>query len=733
MGRPEDQNQRAVSTASPAPLGVSADLVPFPVPLPSASILSLGPTLEDVDRDEEGDIDRQGEGLPSYEFALNTEIDAAQGDEETPTTGGETSALPESIAPAVVDEKRRLDEQDREESTHSERREPSRLLPPIPFPQPEPSGSSAPQALPPSYDVASPSISSSAASVPTPRVPVPHRPTAVIATRLPSTSLLRLDYGSASLPHSDQTTTCVLPLLSGRLVILGTAGGLRLLNTEDESSPITVIWKGLAVWEIRILQKMNQDQDQEDDGDGDVQRGNPVRGSVMVLCGGIEDPNKPGKPKKGTGAEVRVYKLENLTSLAQWSSIQHPSYTGIDLAPAPALRGAGKGKGKEGIEWIKFGSHGLNLGPSPTSLRTLSLTDPPVPPRSDPNSNSLPLSWTKDHFVLPSTASTSSSASSSSSDGLTTAIFTSPERLFVAIATTTHIIIHGGFPTVGDPASCTFTASRSFYLPVPPSYVSFLRLPSTNISPNTPSRSLTTPLTTTTNRDDAESVFEYEDYASSIYNGRTPSMTSSSTDPPSIGEEEGEDGKPAELGLYVSFGSRACLIRITDSTVLDFKLGKSGSGGKGDWGAFETLLLEGGGEVYVMTRGKETFLFAAPFEIPSNCNTPLAQVLWPEAPLSISASVDYTPSPSSTSASAGREDVDVQLIATSFTGNIHVQHLTFSGTARGSKTKPFASTKIGGGVKILQGDKSDRGCYLGYKKGTKDWRIVRLEKDRSGR
>ncbi|KAK8846805.1 hypothetical protein IAR55_005893 [Kwoniella newhampshirensis] len=47
----------------------------------------------------------------------------------------------------------------------------------------------------------------------------------------------------------------------------------------------------------------------------------------------------------------------------------------------------------------------------------------------------------------------------------------------------------------------------------------------------------------------------------------------------------------------------------------------------------------------------ETFLFAAPFEIPSQSNDRLAQILWPEAPTSMSASVNYTQSATSTSAS----------------------------------------------------------------------------------
>ncbi|WVQ84090.1 hypothetical protein IAT38_006235 [Cryptococcus sp. DSM 104549] len=735
--------------------------------------------------------DGEPEGLPSYEQSLGPEV--GNGDGEGEGSGG----LARFGRWRGWVEKRALE---RFNDTDREARRAARRQIPPPEPSPVP--------LPPSYDSSNPTPSSS--SQPPLPDPYAHLPLAARPTPLPNTSLLSLAYGSPFIPHASAPITCALPLLAGRLVLLGTEAGLRILNTDEEDAPAKGVWWGLPVWEIHILHLAPPNG------------GSTPRGTVLLLCGGAPDSSHPGRPKRGSGAHVRLYKLESLVSLARWSALQAKGYAGLDMSSGSggggggsggggggagglgrmgslsglgSFRGKGKGKGRMGSdEWTMVDRWSLNSSTNATSqASTSSPSSSPTPSGED-----LPRLWAADHTYLRTPSSTTQGPSSSkpSSDCLTTAVFRNQHRIFLAVGTGTQVVVHAGIPPDPDqPGSsegdgCRFTGARTLYLPAPPVHLAFLQLPGNDLTPDD-SSSAPGGYAGAEEEDDTTSLFEYDDLPtprsrsdtsheplrarSSSYSSRSSYARGA---PPPLAEA-GQSGSPS-LGLFVSFGSRACLIRVVDSAVLDFKLrsgtgsggggggglgglGGDGGAGKGDWGALETLVLPGGGvdgggeggEVYVMTRGKETFLFAAPFEIPSHFNTPLAQVLWPESPFSLSASL-FSSSPSSPSSSrttntadAAGEDITIQLIATSFTGNLHVQQLTFSagpgGGAGAGRAKPFGSQRVGEGARIVgvghggvgvgvgvggEGGEEGGGCFVMYKKAMRDWRVVKIERAR---
>ncbi|WWC59252.1 uncharacterized protein I303_101802 [Kwoniella dejecticola CBS 10117] len=607
---------------------------------------------------------------------------------------------------------------------------------------------------PPSYDSTLPPSAQASTSSSSSRA-TRYLPAGAQPTLLSTSSLLRLDYGSSTETHSGHAITCAYPL-NGSLVLLGTSNGLKVLNTDEMDRASRDIWVGLPVWEMHPLSHHASG-----------------KGYLILLVGGTEDPNKnvSPKPKKNSGTQVRIYNLRSLISLVKYSAIQLDSYTGIDLAQEKAKAQKGKKKGKE-VEWIM-----VDRSKSISSLSSQQRQQQQQAVHQ--NKEELLKSWCEDYTFL---SSPKHSSSSSQGDNLLINTYMSPSKIFVAVGTSNNVIIHGAFPNVTSNSGLNagegegeqeirFTASRQFYLPAQPTHISFLQLPS---NPDLPT-SLTQGRSQSSRHvaeDDTSSLFSYDDGASIYTRGSGDSGQTISPPPPQFNDTSSSNGPSnaaPSLGLYVSFGSKACLIRVSDSTVLDLKLKKSSpspssfGGNKGDWGGMETLTLQGGGEVYVITRGKETFLFSAPFDIPSQSNTPLYTVLWPESPSSISASIEYTSASASRSNGDGQvgetqqgEDVRIRLISTSFTGNLHVQHLTFSTAASserrssGIKCKPFGSTSLGTFARVIkttsnasdpqpqapgQGDGPNTehgekdGCWIRYRKKEGDWRVIKLEKE----
>ncbi|WWC67742.1 uncharacterized protein I206_101654 [Kwoniella pini CBS 10737] len=448
-------------------------------------------------------------------------------------------------------------------------------------------------------------------------------------TLLCDSSLLRLDYGSSIESQSSHPINCVYPL-NESLVLLGTSHGLKVLNMDDKDKSCRNIWVGLPVWEIHALSHQSSG-----------------KRYLILLVGGIEESTKDlnPKPKKNSGTQVRIYNSKSLISLAKYSSIQVDTYIGIDLSQAKSAKG--KKKSKQ-IEWIMID-------------RSSSISSNTSQPQNvHKNIEELAKSWSEDYTCL-------SSNDNSQGDNLLIQTYISPLRIFVAIGKSNNITIHGAFPNSID-EEIRFSVSRQFYLPAQPIYISFLQLPFTPNS-SLPSSDSQRHLID----DETSSLFSYDDSASTCT--RVIGIGENLTTSPRIDGQCSlcsENHSTHSLGLYISFGSKACLIRIKDSTVLDFKL-KQSSNNRSDWSKFETLKLKDGIEIYVITRGKETFLFSAPFQIPSQSNIPLHTILWPESPSSISAITENSSEKINQEENESESDIiNIRLISTSFTGNLHV-------------------------------------------------------------
>ncbi|TYJ52687.1 hypothetical protein B9479_006693 [Cryptococcus floricola] len=459
--------------------------------------------------------------------------------------------------------------------------------------------SASPVPLPPSYDATFPYPS-----------PVQYPP-ASNPSPLENTPFTSVSFGSPFIRHSAASITCSLPVLGGRLLLYGTAEGLMVLDSDEEEAPAKMIWSGLPVWQIEIISSRQSPSS------------STPKGSILLFCGGNEDSAKLGHPKKGSGTEIRVYSLASLISLARWSALQQPGYQGRDMAP----------EGSRAKEWTMVDQ--VSIHP---------LSDRQAPSASAGGQTDLPKAWSGDYTVLQrSTASEKignrrrsgsvGNVAVRSQDILCTVVWRDEGRVYVASGMTSQAVVHEG--TVDQDGMTTFIRKKSLALPAAPVWMGFMKLPENGFMP---SRAESIDLA-----DDASSVFEYDRPPSSL--SRTSSSYSSMRSRQSLsrsGSRAPSVKDNLNLGLYVSFGQKACLIGVSDAVVLGIKSRGHDGDGMGEWGPLKRLVLPDGGlrgeagEVYAITRGRETCLFASPFEVPSHLNSPMEAVLWPEIPTSIS-------------------------------------------------------------------------------------------------
>jgi hypothetical protein len=356
-------------------------------------------------------------------------------------------------------------------------------------------------------------------------------------TPLGHTGFVREDFGRQFVPHSNESITCALPLMAGTLILFGTTSGLKVLSTFREAA-VRNIWTGLAVWDIRVLRITEEE-------------GKTPKGSVLVLCGGVEDPNSPGKPKvKGGEVEARVWKLGSLASLGRWSATLGDQWEGLDLTPPK--KGKGKGKEKSTTPIVS----GSRLRGDGSSTRPISQEE-----------LDLAKEWTAAHVSLPTSTSTKPA------DIISVATRTDEPEIFVAIATPSHVLLHIG---QSSSSGFSFRMCKVFYLPFAPSRIGLLELGRNVIAPP--------------NRGESRGL----------------SMDDKNQDLPRR--------EPGVLGVYVSFGNRACVIRTDNSAVVDFKppSGRGDMKGGGEWGEMQAFMV-GGTEMYLFTRGSETLVYPVGF------------------------------------------------------------------------------------------------------------------------
>lgn len=165
------------------------------------------------------------------------------------------------------------------------------------------------------------------------------------------------------------------------------------------------------------------------------------RGTVLVLCGGVEDGTS-SRPKRD--AECRLYKLESLTSLAQWAAHQY-GYGGIDLLPKKD-----KGKG------IASSFRSLSRGSSSSSTKPAGTVDP--------EGINLARRWAAEYTVLP--------VGDRAVLGMAT--HTTKTEMAIALATPDSVVLHLG--KVTSTGSFSFAPAKAFYVPFPPKTISIVEL-----------------------------------------------------------------------------------------------------------------------------------------------------------------------------------------------------------------------------------------------------------------
>ncbi|WVQ76792.1 hypothetical protein IAR50_006466 [Cryptococcus sp. DSM 104548] len=548
--------------------------------------------------------------------------------------------------------------------------------------------------LPPSYD----------ATFPSPP-PVQYSP-AARPSPIEHTPFTSISFGSPFIRHASSSITCSLPVLGRRLLLYGTAEGLMVLDTDEEETPAKMIWFGLPVWHLEVLssyQPLNS---------------STPKGSILLLCGGDEDPAQLGYPKKGSGAELRVYSLSSLVSLARWSALQQSGYQGRNMTPEGA-RAKGSGQWTMVDQFSIHPTFGAGGGQAE------------APSASAGGQADLPKAWARDYIVLQRGTARERSGSIRRSgsighvavkhqDVLYATVWQGDGRVYVAAGMTSQAVIHEG--TVDHDGLTTFTRRKSLALPGAPVWTGFMKLPGNGYMPG---RAESIDLAD----DDASTLFGFDRPPSSLT--RTSSSYSNSPSRRTLSRASSRTPSVKDtlnLGLYVSFGQKACVICISDAIVLGIKSRGHDGDGMGEWGPLKRLVMPDGGvegeagEVYAITRGRETCLFASPFKVPSHLNSPMEAVLWPEVPTSISLKL-FTPVPEDL------QDVRVQISASGPSGKVYLHSLRFSSRSSSRRTEPMCTVYIGDEAEIIDEDDAGAGLAVVYQKRNSDWRIVSIQRN----
>ncbi|KAF5393039.1 hypothetical protein D9757_001129 [Collybiopsis confluens] len=148
--------------------------------------------------------------------------------------------------------------------------------------------------------------------------PLPPLPS--VSRKLAPTHLRMHNFGSRFLPHATTPIRCLLPILEGRLLLVGHDEGLSVLDMYPSSDDTRVsvkgpeeaqsraIWTGEGVFQMSLLE-METDA-----------RGTP-QGVVLALVG--RETDSPSSSKDPESSRVlRMYNLASLVSLAKWAVTQ---------------------------------------------------------------------------------------------------------------------------------------------------------------------------------------------------------------------------------------------------------------------------------------------------------------------------------------------------------------------------------------------------------------------------
>lgn len=490
-------------------------------------------------------------------------------------------------------------------------------------------------------------------------------------------------FGSRFLPHTTSPIHCLLPLDSGRLLLIGHEEGLSvldmfpqewsdrggILSKGPEEARARLMWHGESVFQMSLLEV-------EAGPDGMPQ------GVVLVLVGSDADVHFP--KDADTIRSLRMYNLSSLISLARWTisqkdtnplDLQRPSHWNVQQSPSKrgkvaknlralveattALSHSQQDPLAPPAEYPPSSSSPSSLAPA-GSMRSMRKRSNPgsissmfsvlSPNRKDSDETSwdivddLPLRWGTDFVPLAIAGSRLANVSV-----LSYALWTDDNRKgkggqLLAVATKGSIFLYE--TPKGERA---FRYVKEFYTPLQPRSISFFQ----QILQDTSRESFDMPHT----------------------HKRTNSNAAREGSRPLNVSRHGP-----HLGLFVVFEKKAGWIRITDSAVGEFNLYDDGNTGTqqyvhsqrsgehlnngpsilrsrislegsraSEWLPIahsrlpqDNISLPGVEEVYFLTRGRQTHIVPCPLPVNMMPVLPLAIVTWKSLPASVSIRVLYS-------------------------------------------------------------------------------------------
>ncbi|KAG7447645.1 uncharacterized protein BT62DRAFT_930663 [Guyanagaster necrorhizus] len=536
-----------------------------------------------------------------------------------------------------------------------------------------------------------------------PRLNSPLPPLPAISTRLRPTHLKINNFGSRFLPHATAPIRCLLPLLSGKLLLVGHDEGLSVLDMypqewSEQDTGITIkgpeeavsrpIWLGEGVYQLSLLEV--------------EQTGGTPQGVVLALVG--PDPNTPTSKDAESLRTLRMYNLSSLTSLAKWAVAQKGKRP-LDLSrpsnwiaqQSPVKKHRSRSSIARGLKsWIDApNNHPVepptssyhNLLSPATIISSLNNVASRASSRSSsPNQQSsdepswdlvddLPLRWATDFVPLASPGSRLANLSV-----ISYALWNHSERnsggRMLAVATKTNILLYET-----PKRERAFRFVKDFYTPLTPRSITFFQQVVHDVA-RSPS--------------DTGS-------SSRFHHGRRRSDSSSTArgdralTPPSAFLSYG-----THLSIFVVFDKKAGWIRLADSAVGEVELYDDGAGSRhsrelnssinsrrsrhsldvssalSKWISpvhCEVPLPSSSAypltkKILLLTRGKQTHILPCP--VPTGASTscpPLRVIIWKSPPTSVTPRICSNIDPPSKFLqliALGEDGVEVQEMSVSF-------------------------------------------------------------------